>query len=187
MQESVRKADTNWTDQDSEDQKCFSCVTVRMGAHVISVECAKQDVIALSAIQSESYTLITGELGRVPSEDNETGQGTKYLERDRIERCMTKMRIMTVGAWAGEQLPVVSGTGVIIGEELFEGHIWTMNVCVLLITVGVGLLCCMCAVFDPHLPTGTVHVTREPEVAWQPSGMTLRSMRNEIINHLNVA
>ena len=25
---------------------------------------------------------------------------------------------------------------------------------------------------------------RDPEVAWQPSGMTLRSMRNEIINHL---
>ena len=55
-----------------------------------------------------------------------------------------------------------------------------------LVTVGVGLLGCACAVFDPHLPTGTVHVTREPEVAWQPSGMTLRSMRNEIINHLNV-
>ena len=44
----------------------------------------------------------------------------------------------------------------------------------------------MCAVFDPHLPTGNVHVTREPEVASQPSGMTSRSMRNEIINHLNV-
>ena len=41
----------------------------------------------------------------------------------------------------------------------------------------------MCAVFDPHLPTGNVHVTREPEVAWQPRGMTLRSMRNETINH----
>ena len=25
----------------------------------------------------------------------------------------------------------------------------------LLITVGVGLLSCVCAVFDPHLPTGT--------------------------------
>ena len=44
----------------------------------------------------------------------------------------------------------------------------------------------MCAVFDPHLPTGNVHVTREPEVAWQPSGMILRSMRNEIINHSKV-
>ena len=66
-----------------------------------------------------------------------------------------------------EQLPVVSGTGVIIGEDLIEGHSWTMGV-----------------VFDPHLPTGSVHVTREPDVAWQPSGMTLRSMRNETINPL---
>ena len=41
----------------------------------------------------------------------------------------------------------------------------------------------MCAVFDPHLPTGNVHVKREPEVARQPRGMTLRNMRNDIINH----
>ena len=81
---------------------------------------------------------------------------------------------------------MVSGTGVIIGEDLLEGRSWTMGV-VLLVTVGVGLLSCVCAVFDPHLPTGNVHVTREPEVAWQPSGMTLRSTRNEIINHLSVA
>ena len=73
-------------------------------------------------------------------------------------------------------MPVVSGTGVIIGKDLFEGHSWTMGV--LLVTVGVGL--------HPHLPSGNVHVTREPEAAWQPSGMTLRSMRNKIINHLNV-
>ena len=43
---------------------------------------------------------------------------------------------MIVGAWAGEQLLVVSGTGVIIGEDLFESHSWTMGV-VLLVTVGV--------------------------------------------------
>ena len=57
---------------------------------------------------------------------------------------------------------------------------------VLLVTFGVGLLSCVCAVFDPHLPTGNVHVTREPEVAWQASGMTLRGMRGEIINHSSV-
>ena len=84
------------------------------------------------------------------SEDNETDLGTKYQERDRIERCMTKMGMMIVGAWAGEQLPVGSGTGVIIGRELIEGHSW-----MLLITVGVGLLRCVRAVFDPHLPTGS--------------------------------
>ena len=65
---------------------------------------------------------------------------------------------------------VVSGTGVIIGEDPFEGHSWTMGV-VLLVPVGVGLLSCVCAVFDPHLPTR------------QPRGMTLRSMRIKIINH----
>ena len=86
-QKSARKADTNRTEQDRGDQ-------------VINVECARQDVIALSATQSESYSLITGELGRVQSEDNETDLGTKYLERDRIERCMTKMVMMIVGAWA---------------------------------------------------------------------------------------
>ena len=42
----------------------------------------------------------------------------------------------------------------------------------------------MCgSVFDPHLPTGNVQVTREPEVARQPRGMTSRSMRNDTINH----
>ena len=94
----VRKADTNWTDQDREDQKCVNCVTVRIDDRVINVECAKQEVITLSAIQSESYTLITGELGRVPNEDSESDQDTKYLERDRIERCLTRMLIL--GAWA---------------------------------------------------------------------------------------
>ena len=53
---SVRKSDTNRTDRDSEDQKCFSCVTVRIGDRAINVECTKQDVVALSAIQSESCT-----------------------------------------------------------------------------------------------------------------------------------
>ena len=51
---------------------------------------------------------------------------------------------------------------------------------VLLTAVGVGLLSCVCAVFDPHLSTGNVHVTRE-KVARQPSGMTLRSMRVKIM------
>ena len=96
---------------------------------------------------------------------------------------MTKMGMMMVEAWAGEQLLVVLGTGVIIGEHLFEGHSWTKGV-VLLITVWSGTAqLYVCAVFDPHLPTGNVHVTREPEVARQPRGMTLRSMRNAIINH----
>ena len=169
-QKSVRKAYTGWTDQDSEDQKCFNCVTVTIGDRVIEVECTKQDVVALSAIQSESYTLTTGELGRVPSEVNETGLGTKCLEQDHIERCMTKMGMMIVGARAGEQLLVVSGTGVITGEDLCCASQleWDCSA--------------VCAVFDLHLPTGNVHVTREPEVVRQPRGMTLRSMRNDIIN-----
>ena len=165
-QKSVVKADTNWTDQDSEDQKWFSGVTVKLGDCVIKVECAKQDVNSLSAIQLESYTLDTGGARTIH---------TNHLERDRIEKCVMKLRMMIVGAWAGEQLPVVSGTGVTIGEDLFEVHIWTMGV-VWLVTVGVGLLSCVCAVFAPHLPTGNVDVTREPEVVQQPSGITLDSM-----------
>ena len=50
-----------------------------------------------------------------------------------------------MGAWAGEQLQVVSGTGLTTGEDLFEGHSWTTGV-VLLITVGVGLLTCVCCI-----------------------------------------
>ena len=68
-----------------------------------------------------------------------------HLERDRIERCLTKLGMMIVDAWAGGQLPVVSGTGVTIGEDLFEGHSWTMGV-VLLVTVGVGLHSCVCCI-----------------------------------------
>ena len=53
-----------------------------MGDPVINVECTKQDVVALSAIQSESYSLTTGELGRVPREDNETDLAAKYPQLD---------------------------------------------------------------------------------------------------------
>ena len=152
----------------------LSKTAVGMGDRVTNVECTKQDVIALSAIQSESYTLNTGGARTIYS---------NYLDRHRIERCMTKLGMMIVGAWGGEQLLVLLGTGVIIGEDLFEGHSWTTGV-VLLITVGVGPLSCVCAVFNPHLPTGSVHATREPEVARQPRGMILRSMRTKIINHV---
>ena len=135
-QESVRKAYTGWTDQDSEDQTCFNCVTVGLGDRVINVECTKQDAVSLSAIQFEAYTWNTGRVRTIHN---------NYLDRDRIEHWTTKMGMMIVGAWAGEQLPVVSSTGVIIEDYLFEGHSWTMGV-VLLITVGVGLLSCVCCI-----------------------------------------
>ena len=88
------------------------------------------------------------------------------------------------GGLGWKQLPMVSGAGVIIGEDLIEGHSWKMGV-VLLDIVGVGLSSCARAVFDPHLTTRKVHVTREPEVARQTRGMTLGSMRIKIINHPN--
>ena len=139
VQKSVKKDDTNWTDRDSEDQKHFSCVIVRLGDCVI----AKQDVILLSALQSELYVLNTGGACSIH---------TSYLDRDRIKRCMTMMGKLIAGAWAGEQLPVVSGTEVIIGEDLIDGQSWTIGV-VLLVTVGVVLLSCACIVCYPHLPT----------------------------------
>ena len=78
--------------------------------------------------------------------------------------------MLFAGAWAAEQFPVISGTRLTTGEDLFEGHSWTMSV-VLLVTVRVGLLSRVCAVFDPVLPTG--NVTREPEVAKQLSCMVI--------------
>ena len=38
---------------------------------------------------------------------------------------------------------MASGTGVVFGEDLIEGHSWTTGA-VLLIIVGVGLLSCVC-------------------------------------------
>ena len=66
----------------------------------------------------------TIELGRVPSEGNEADLGTKYLERDRIKKSVTKMGMLFAGAWAGEQLLLVSGTDGIIVEDLIEGQSW---------------------------------------------------------------
>ena len=93
-------------------------------------------MISLSALQSEFYTLTIG---------GARGIHTGYLDRDRIKRCVTKMGMMIASAWAKDQLPVVSGTGVIIGEDLLGGHSWTMGV-VVHVTVGVGLLSCVCCV-----------------------------------------
>ena len=42
------------------DQKCFSCVVVRFGEHVIDVVCSKQDVVSLSAPESEFYAMSSG-------------------------------------------------------------------------------------------------------------------------------
>ena len=58
----------------------------------------------------------------MPYEDHEADLGTKYLERDRVKKCVTRMEMLFAGASAGEQLPVVSGTEVIIGEDLIEGQ-----------------------------------------------------------------
>ena len=83
---------------------------------------------------------------------------------------MTKMEMMIVEAWAGEQLLVISGTGVTMGEDLFEGQSWTMSA-VTLITFVVVLLSWAGVVCYGHLPTGRT-VTGEPEFAWQPRART---------------
>ena len=167
----VVRTDANWTGQDSEDQKCLSCVVMKFGEPVIDVACSEQDVVSLSAPESEFYAMTTDgahgihtknilsdlqvgvivrletdstsasgicrrrgvgrlrylhkkqvwlqdqvaarnvELGRVPSEDNEADLGMKDLERDRIKKCLTKMWMLSVGAWVGEQLLVVAHWG----------------------------------------------------------------------------
>ena len=86
---------------------------MRLGDRVIDVGCAKHDVVPSSALQSEVYVMTTGGARAIH---------TNYLDRDCIKRCMTKMGMMIAGAWAGEQLRTISGTGVIIGEDLFEGQ-----------------------------------------------------------------
>ena len=53
----VVRTDANWTGQDSEDQKCLSYVVVRFGKHVIDVVCTEQDVVSLSAPESEFYAM----------------------------------------------------------------------------------------------------------------------------------
>ena len=60
MPTKVVRTDANWTGQDSEDQKCFRCVVVRLNEHVIDVDCSKQDVISSSAPESEFYAMTTG-------------------------------------------------------------------------------------------------------------------------------
>ena len=154
----VVRTDVNWTGPDSEDQKCFSCVVVGFGEHVLDVVCSKQDVVSLSAPECEFYAMTNGgahtknifsdlqidvsvrletnstsassifrrrgvgrlrhlhmkelwlqdqvaaknvELGRVPSDDNEADLGTKYLERDRIKKCVTKLGMLFAGTSAG--------------------------------------------------------------------------------------
>ena len=123
-------------------------------------------------------------MGRLPSEDNEADPGTKYLERDRIKKCVTTMGMLSARAWAREQLPGVSGTEILIGKDLIEGQSWTLSV-VLLITVGVVLLSCVFAVIVSHLPTGNVHVTREPAIAKQCS-VSPRVVQDDDLDHLNV-
>ena len=88
------------------------------------------------------------------------------------------------GVWAGEQLLVVSGLEVLIGEDVIEGQSWTIVV-VLPVTFGVVLLGCACAVFDPHLPTGNVHVTREQAIAKQRGCMSPRTMQDYDLDHVS--
>ena len=103
---------------------------------------------------------------------NRSRKGTKYLELDRVKKCVAKMVMLFAGAWAGEQ------------EDLIEVQSWTLGV-VLPFTVQMVLLSCMFAVIVSHLPNGNVHVTREPVIAKQCS-MSPRSMQDDDLDHLNV-
>ena len=52
----VVRTDANWTGQGSEDQKCFSCVVVRFGHHVIDVVLCKTRRGCIERIRSLSFT-----------------------------------------------------------------------------------------------------------------------------------
>ena len=189
--------------------KSVSAVVVKFGEHVINIVSSKQDVVSLSAPESEFYAMTSGGAHCIHTKNifsdlqvevtvrQETDSasasgicprradlGTKYLERDRIKKCLTKMEVLFAGAWVGEQLPVVSGTEILVGEDLIEGQSWTLGV-VLFITVGVVLLSCVFAVIVSHLSIGNPHATREPAIAEQCS-MSPRAMQDDDLHHLNV-
>ena len=102
----------------------------------------------------------------------------KNVELGRDQEVCDEDGCLFAGALAGGQLLVVSRTELLTGEDLIEVQSWTMGV-VLIITVGVVLLSCACAVFDPHQPSGNVHVTREPTIAKQWSCMSPRAMQEK--------
>ena len=147
-QKSVRKLNTNWTDRHSEEQECFSCAVVRCG----DVECAKQDVVSLSAIQPEPYTWNTG------------GARTSHTN------CLDRSHRPTDDQDGNDDR---GGLGWrIVAEDFLEGHSWTTGV-VLHITIGVGLLSCMCCI---QSAPANGKCRCDPEVARQPRGVILRSM-----------
>ena len=168
-----RRSDANWTGQDSEDQTCFSRAVVRLkqtrpaqlalvGArgvgrlrHLHRKELWLQDQVAKKIIVH----------GRVPSEDNEADLGTKFFEKDKIKKCVAKMSMVFAGAWAGEQMSVVSGTSDRCGRPDVRVRIGIVMGVVLLVEVGVVLLRRggACIVLVSQTPTGKV--TGEPEVA----------------------
>ena len=119
---------------------------------------------------------------RISSEDNEPDLGTKYLERHRIKKCVTKMGTLFAWAWADEQLLVISDTKVITGEDLIEEQTWTIGV-VLLVAVGVILLYCTSIVCYSYLSIEG-NETREPEVAKQQSCVNLTNIRADDIDHV---
>ena len=61
---SARKVDTDWMDQDSDDQKCFCCVSRRLGNCVNDVGWAKQDECmerAKALVERAHFTPISGQ------------------------------------------------------------------------------------------------------------------------------
>ena len=182
--------------------KCFSCVVVRFGEHVIDLVCSKQDGASLSAPVSEFCAMSFGgahgihsnnivsdlqidvsvrletdstsaygicrrrgvgrlrhlhkkelwlqdqvaaknvELGRVPSEDKDADLGTKYLEGDRITKCVTMMGMLIAGAWAEEQL-LYTDT---LHTSCFSCKVRTLND----VSHHIGSRTCLCASHHTH-------------------------------------
>eukprot|EP00974_Lingulodinium_polyedra_P104346 10100737-Lingulodinium_polyedra.AAC.1 len=58
--ELIVPADADWSGNDSEDHKCFSRVVIRFGSHTLDVVVAVQDVVSLSAPESEFYATAIG-------------------------------------------------------------------------------------------------------------------------------
>ena len=93
------------------------------------------------------------------------------------------MSIVFAGAWAGEQMPVVSGTSDRCGKPRLRVRVGIVMGVVLLVEVGVVLLRRggACIVLPSQTKIGKV--TEEPEVAQQPVDLTPRSMKTEVVDH----
>ena len=79
-------------------------------------------------LQDQVAEKITGH-GRVPSEDNEADLGTKYFEKDKIEKCVAKISMVCSQGHGLENRCLWFQALVIAAENPIEGQNWNCDGC----------------------------------------------------------